>query len=183
MSLAYDVLSYIQRARRAPVDASDPRVLEALERAARRSFDGAWVARQQPIAPLTWEVQAPLLGANPETARVALEFPRPVELVGLAATVEVTAAGGTVPTLDNIAVAIDLNNQERITSAQGITAGAGGVNGTFVTLSSMTNDKRLLGLKCDVAKPNVGFSFRWKRGAGVFQNSLITVAVFARYLD
>jgi len=191
MSLAYTVLKFVRRARTVPVDATDPRVLSALEGAAQKSFDGAWVAMSAPIAPLTWEIATTLISTQLEGPRIRLDLPRPMEVVGFFPSIVVTGRNPllTNPTLTDLLVSIDANEEERITSGQGITTNVGGSAGTFVTLAAISSQStapganRLIGWKLDQPKPNLGFTFRWKVGANFFNDALINVSTFVRYIE
>jgi len=165
-------------------------VLDALEKEASKSFDGAWSAMQAPIAPLTWEVSNQMISTQLEGPRVRLDLPRPIEIVGFYPSIIVTGTNPALidPGLNDLLVSIDTNEEERITSGQGITTASGGSAGTFVTLSAISAQStapganRLIGWKLDAPKPNVGFTFRWKVGANRYNDALISVATFVRYM-
>jgi hypothetical protein len=184
-SLAYTVLDFIDRLRKQPDAATDPRLLARLERFARESWDGAFVALHAPMAPLTWEARALLPSASPETNRIPLRFPRPVEILGFFPTViDTDAATGVSHTLNTLDVSLDINATDRVTSGEGVSTAAGGTAGTFVTLAALgIQAPRLVGLKLRNSNPDMGFVFRSKRGSGVFNSALVTVATFARYID
>lgn len=195
-NLSYAVLDFLSRVKLSPADATDPRLLGRLERMARAAFDGAMVALHAPVAPLTWEVNVLLsnvagAGVQPETPRVPLTYPRPVQIVGfLPVVVNAAAPAGAelTPTTNDVLVSIDINNDERITNTQGFTTPSSGSGSTFVTLSSMSVlVPRLLMKLIDTPKPDIGFTFRYKRpngvaGATVYAPSIITMATFARYI-
>lgn len=188
MSLGYEVLRFVDRVRKAPADGSDPRLLSRLEKYAKEVFEGI-VALHAPASPMTWEVVSILRGSTIAGPRQPFRFPRPVEIVGFFPTVIpiLPASGGaTIPTTDSIACQIDTDNQNYITSGDGISTNAGGTAGPFVTLSSLSvQTPRILGYKLRNPTPDIGFTFRWKIDPGatfIFRDSLISMVIYARYL-
>lgn len=143
------------------------------------------------VAPFTWEVQAALDGTVLQTGRIPLEFRGPVEIVGFYPSVVVNGApagGGLVaPTLDDILVLLDANNEQRFTNRlEQTTAAATGAG--FVTLGALgaARAQRFLDLRIKNARPDVGVQFRWKvdpAGAAIFEDALVCLAFFARYLE
>lgn len=142
------------------------------------------------VAPLTWEVQATLGRTTLQTGRIPLDFRGPVEIVGFYPSVIAgSAAGGALvaPTLDDILVLLDANNQERFTNRlEQTTAAATGAG--FVTLGALGSERaaRFVDLKIRNARPDVGVQFRWKRdpaGGAIYEDAIIGLAFFARYLD
>jgi len=141
------------------------------------------------VAPLTWEVQASLGGTVLQTGRIPLDFRGPVEIVGFYPSVIATSAalGLLTPTLDDILVLLDANNQERFTNRlEQTTAAATGAG--FVTLGALGSERaaRFVAIKIRNARPDVGVQFRWKRdpaGGAIYQDATIGLAFFARYLD
>lgn len=187
MNLSYEILRFVDRVRRSPADANDPRLLSRLEKMARDGFDGMMVALHAPVAMQTWEARANLLGAAnpPLTTRVPMVFPRPVEVVGMLPIVVATSAnpGLVVPTVNDVDVSIDINSNAYLSSGSGVSSPAGGTTGQFITLANFSVlTPRLLMMRLTAPKPDIGFTFRWKRGTGVYQDALISVGVFARYL-
>jgi len=85
-------------------------------------------------------------------------------------------------------VQIDTDNQNYITSGDGISTNVGGTAGPFVTLESMSvKVPRVLGYKLRNPTPVIGFTYRWKidpTGAGgpFFRDSIIGMGIYARYL-
>ncbi len=188
MSLAYTALRYIDRVRKNPTDGSDPRLLEILEKAAINAFEGI-VALTAPASPMSWESSVNLLGTVQESNRISFRYPRPVEIVGFYPSIVVYGASGALltPSLDSIAVSIDTDNQNYLTSGEGVSSNAGGTAGPFVTLAAMSVQvPRILGYKLKNPTPVIGFKFRWKLAttavAPVFNDTLVSMAMFARYL-
>lgn len=189
MGLAYEVFRYVDRVRKQPGDAGDGRLLARLEQYAREAWEGM-VSLTAPASPMTWEPVSILRGATLEGPRVPFRFPRPVEICGFFPTVLpiLPATGGaTVPTTDSIAVKIDTDNQNYMTSGDGISTNAGSTAGPYVTLSSMSVQvPRVLGYKLRNPTPDIGFTFRWKLDPGVapgiFRDVIISMAIYARYL-
>lgn len=195
MSLAYEIRRYVDRIRRQPSDGSDPRLLDRLEKMASEAIDGV-VALMAPSSPMTWESVSILRGAVQTGPRVAFRFPRPVEIVGYFPSLVVlntpSTAGIITPSLDTISCQIDTDNQNYMTSGDGVSTQAGGQAGPFVTLSSLSVQvPRVLGYKLRNPTPDIGFTFRWKQdivsaGVGappaVYRDVIIGMSMFARYL-
>ncbi len=185
MSLGYEVLRFVSRVKKQPQDGSDPRLLARLEKYAQEAFEGI-VALHAPASPMTWEVSVTLDGDNQTTNRVPFRFPRPVEIVGFKPTLVVYGTGHTTPTIDDIACSIDTDNQNYITSGEGVSTPAGGTAGPFVTLSALSvQTPRVVGYKLRNPTPDIGYTFRWKQdvsGGAVYNDTLISMAMYARYL-
>lgn len=185
--LGYDVLRYINRVRQRPSDAGDPTLLNILEKKAKEAFEGV-VALTAPASPMTWETVQLLTGGVQQTNRQSFRFPRPVEIVGFHPTLVILATGGAItPSLDTVAVQIDTDNQNYLTSGEGLSTPAGGKAGAFVTLSAMSVQvPRLVGYKLRNPTPDIGFTLRWKQdttiGAPVYHDCLVSIAMFARYI-
>lgn len=186
MGLAYEVLRYVDRAMKRPADAGDPRLLAQLEKYAREAFEGV-VALHAPASPMTWETVALFRGAAQQSVRSPFRFPRPVEIVGFFPTLQILTTGGaTSPSLDSLSVSIDTDNQNYLTSGDGISTPAGGQAGPFVTLSAMSvQTPRIVGYKLRNPTPDIGFTYRWKldtSGGAVFKDVLISMCIYARYI-
>ena len=183
--LSDQVLAFLAKARQSPAFASDPTLLDALEKAARNSHDGAVAALHAPVASDTWEARATMRGAQQTSDRVPMRIPYESVIVGFYPSVVALDTGGVVvPTLDDIDVAIDIDNKENITSAQGVTTTGSTVrDGSFVTLGAMSvQTPRLLWLVLDRISNDLGITFRWKRGANVYRDALISMAFYIRPL-
>lgn len=148
-----------------------------------------FAALAAPVAPLTWETEQLLPGDEIATARIPLQFRGRVEIVGLFPVVIAATQGNLlVPTANDIAVLIDINDQERITNRLENTTGAGDGR-AFVTLSAMSAQlvPRLLRLVLNNASPDVGITYRWKippvGGQAIYEDALVSLAFFCRYLD
>jgi hypothetical protein len=170
---------------------SDPSELDQLEQAALTSFQGAFGALHAPIAPMTWEARTQFLSSQTLSERVQIDIPFPCMLVGAFAVVEpIGAAGGlVVPTAMSIDCTIDLNAHEYMTQVQGTTTPiiGGGLqrDGTFTTLAALAvnNGARLMGWVIPYRTAQLGVTFRWKQGAGVYQSSHVGLAFYARSLQ
>ncbi len=188
MSLAYEVLRYVDRATSDPSSAGDHRLLGRLEKYAKEAFEGI-VALHAPASPMSWEVTSILRGNTQQSNRVSFRFPRPVEIVGffpIVIPILPAAGGATVPTTDSIAVQIDTDNQNYLTSGDGISTNLGGSAGSFVTLSMMgVQVPRVLGYKLRNPTPDIGFTHRWKLDIGapnIFRDVIISMGIYARFL-
>lgn len=186
MSLAYETLRFINRVRRQPSDGSDPNLLARLEKVAKQSWEGI-VALHAPASPMTWETRMIMRGAVQTSNRTPFTFPRPIEIVGFYPTIIVLATGGAVyPTTDVIQVSIDTDNQNYLTSGEGVSTNAGGNVGPYVTLSAVSVQvPRILGYKLDNPKPSIGFTYRWAldvSAGAIYRDCIIATAMYARYL-
>lgn len=186
MSLAYEVLRYINRSRRNPTDAGDPNLLARLEKYAKQAWEGI-VALHAPASPMTWETRMIMRGATQTSNRTPFRFPRPVEIVGFLPTlIPLSTGGASTPSTDVLQVSIDTDNQNYLTSADGISTNAGGNVGPYVTLSAMSvQTPRIVGYKLENPTPDIGFTYRWgvdTSGGAVYADCIIAMAMFARYL-
>lgn len=184
--LSDQVLAFLAKARQSPAFASDPVLLDALETAARNSNDGAVAALHAPVASETWEARATMRGAQQTSERVPMRIPYESIIVGFYPSV-ISLGGEPGPlkaTADDIDVAIDIDNKEVITSAQGVTVpGTTGRDGSFVTLGSLSvQTPRLIWLVLDRTSNDLGITYRWKRGANVYEDALVSLAFYIRPL-
>lgn len=117
----------------------------------------------KPVAPDTWEIRDVLLNTALQGSRIAIEFPGPSIVVGCRTIVRPDAAiGGLImPTNEDILCLLDLDNQRRFTSSQGMTTGAG-LDASFVTLSALDTEFRDLQLNLASPRPVLGVIFRWR---------------------
>ncbi len=193
------VVDFVNLARKKPALASDPGELDNLEKAALTSFTGAYGALSVPIAPETWEARTIFLGGaaagNFTSERIQIDVPYPVMIVGMYASLSVLTTGNaTTPTLNDIDVTLDLNKKEYMTDLQGnstATSTAGGGtptrDGTWVTLAAMsTNNQqggRLLGWILPFKTAQIGITFKWTQGPGIYKDTIVKLALYVRPLD
>lgn len=184
--LAFELLRALDKQKRDPTSL-DRTTLDRLEKMARRSYDGAYVALQAPMAPETWEVVTDLPKAKEESGLAPLEFPRPVEIVGFYASI-VPAAPLLVPVdpipgLNDVLVSIQVDRKEQKTTRTDQRTGSASTD-NWVTLGAMVvQPLRLLALCIGTPKPWIGFKFRWKQGANIFPDSIVSIACYARYYN
>jgi hypothetical protein len=179
-------LKYIGRARRNPSDAGDPNLLARLEKYAKQAWEGI-VALHAPASPMTWETRMIMRGATQTSNRTPFRFPRPVEIVGFLPTLVVLSTGGAItPSTDILQVSVDTDNQNYLTSGDGVSTNAGGNVGPYVTLSAMSVQvPRVVGYKLENPTPDIGFTYRWAQdvsGGAVYKDCIIAMAMYARYL-
>jgi hypothetical protein len=144
-----------------------------------------------PASTLTWEVSDVLLGASQESDGITFNFPEAIEILGIVPTVTQKAAlagGGLIlATLDAIAVELEANQEQRITSRmRGDVAGTGLSGTQFVTLSALATDKRWLRWCLENAKPDVTAKFRWKpdvSGGAIYEDTIVSLAFIVRKLE
>lgn len=185
------VLDFVNAVKRRPAVGSDPSELDKLEMAALTSFQGAFGALHAPIAPMTWEARTQFLSSQTNSERIQLDIPFPCMIVGTFPSVEpIGAAGGlTVPTTTSVDISLDLNVHEYMTQVQGTTTptigGALQRDGTFTTLAALgvNGGARLLGWVIPYRTAQLGITFRWKQGPGVYQSSHVGIAFYARSLQ
>lgn len=188
MSLAYEVLRYINRARKQPADAGDPNLLRRLEIYAQRAWEGI-VALHAPASPMTWQTNTIMAGDVQTSNRTSFRYPRPVEIVGfLPIIIVIPDSDDTLatPTTDALQVSIDTDNQNYLTSGDGVSTNAGGNAGPFVSLSAMSVQvPRIVGYKLENPTPDIGFTYRWAldvSGGAIYHDCIIALAMYARYL-
>ena len=183
--LSYEVLRLLDAAERDPNVIHDRNMVDRIRRMARRSFDGAFVALQAPLAPESWEALALLPGAKDESPTTLLEFPEPIEVVGFYMAIRPAAApqvGQFFPTTDDVQVSIQIDRKVSIATLNDSRTNNTGTT-PYVTAGAMSVlAPRMIGLCIDTPKPAIGFKFRWKAGPDVWPDCICTATVFARYL-
>jgi hypothetical protein len=188
MSLAYEVLRYVSRARQQPADAGDPNLIRRLEVAAKRAWEGI-VALHAPASPMTWQTNTIMAGNVQTSNRTSFRFPRPVEIVGflpVIITIPDAVPALATATTDALQISIDTDNQNYLTSGDGVSTNAGGNAGPYVSLSAMSVQvPRIVGYKLENPTPDIGFHFRWAldvSAGAIFHDCIIGLAMYARYL-
>lgn len=182
MSLITTVLAYVDRARSRPAQASDPEELKALEHAARGSWGNSFAAMHAPVAEYTWETRALLPGASETSERATLVLSAlESEIVGFYVSLSFRPnASGERPTIDDIDVSIDYNDQNKLTSSQTTMSRR---DGSFVSLGSIgIQGPRLFAIRFEGPNPTVGFTFRWKWGVNVYVDTMIGIAAYVRHM-
>lgn len=164
--------------------------MRALLRRAQSALDDwagdAYVALQAPVAWRTWEAVTTLSSSATDSPSSALEYPHPVEIVGMLPVIvprlpNVPNPGLVVPTLDDVIVSVQWDQEQTATAAQDQTAQAG--RSSFVTASSLSIiPARLWQIRIESPKPVVTFNWRWKQGTNIFVDSICSVATFVRPL-
>jgi hypothetical protein len=193
VSLSQRVIEFAQRALDKPGVAVDPAELNALRRSAHSSIETFHTALNAPNAPYSWENRVLLLGATAVSNRVSFPFPQKMDITGmnpvltdLGIIAPTFVPGNVLPSADDLDVQIDINNENTITSLRGVTTPIAGAppDGTFITLSSTgILVPRILALVLEAPSPDVGMTFRWKRGPGIFRDTMIAVTLFVRRPD
>jgi len=182
MNLGYTVLDFIQRVRQQPADATDPRLLGRLEAMAKQAFSGAFVALMAPLARDTREVRVLLPNAlTTPTNRQSVIFPQPIEILGFNPIVT-NAGAGTAPNPSEIDCAIDINNEQNLAASDGVSSPAGGTMAQFISLPNFSIlTPRMMGLRVESPKPDVGFQFKNKRPGSGAADAFVCVGIFYRY--
>ena len=140
------------------------------------------VPRLKPAARDTWELQGSLLGAQETSETIAMDFPGPCRLVGMYPSLSgIPATGGLeTPTLDDIMVLLDFNQERRYTAQIGQTSQAQRAQ-AFVTLNAMNTLNRDLDIEVVNARPVMTVQFRWKRftqGTPIYPDRIVSLAFF-----
>lgn len=144
------------------------------------------VPRMKPSARDTWELQGSLLGAQERSETISMDFPGPCKIVGMYPSLSGPApTGGLVqPTLDDIMVMLDFNQQRKYTAQIGQTSAAQRGQG-FVTLNALNTLYRDLDIEIENARPVMGVMFRWKRftqGTPIYPDQEVSLAFFVEVL-
>jgi len=147
-----------------------------------------FAAQHAPVSPWTWECQANLERDIQETGRIPLRWNRPVEIVGMFASVrQASVAGGLlIPTTEDVMVLLSANQQERFTNRLEDAAQTGQAE-SYVTLAALSiQAPRLTRIQLKQAAPQIDVSFRWKTHNPIatprFEDALISLAFFCLYL-
>lgn len=140
------------------------------------------VPRLKPAARDTWELQGSLLGTQETSDVVPMDFPGPCRIVGMYPSLSgVPATGGLeTPTLDDIMMLLDFNQERRYTAQVGQTSQAQRAQ-SFVTLNAMNTLYRDLDIEVTNARPVMSVQFRWKRftqGTPIFPTRIVSLAFF-----
>ena len=140
------------------------------------------VPRLKPAARDTWELQGVILGAQETSETISMDFPGPCRIVGMYPSLSgVPATGGLeTPTLDDIMLLLDFNQQRKYTAQVGQTTAAQRAQ-SFVTLNAMNTVYRYLDIEVTNARPVMGVQFRWKRftqGTPIFPDRVVSLAFF-----
>lgn len=194
--LARLIQDFVQLARKDPAQASAPSILAKLDKESNRMFADAVCPRPVLLSTDKMEVSTVLKRTSLlSSARIPFSFPIPVEIVGFSCYIRPTFDANEGPftdplefaTLADVLVSVDVNNA-RIRTNQSQTT-PGGPPGQFVTLESLDqkNSNTLSGLRIKNARPELGFTFRWKEFTGAnpvyWKSSAVTVVCHWNRLD
>jgi hypothetical protein len=200
--LAYQVLRFVEAAKRNPASASDATLLDRLEREAREDFAGHYVAQYAPIADVTREALA-LLPANsgPPTNTLGVSnlaeliFPWPAEILGFYVSVRPFVAEmqsgvplGALPTTDDVLTRINVDDETNLAARTSTSDNQG--DQAFVTLTAYSIlSPRILCIKLNSPQPRITIEHRWKTDptaptpANQYPSCIVGVAAFARRLS
>jgi hypothetical protein len=145
-----------------------------------------YVPRLKPAARDTWELQGSLLGTQETSEVISMDFPGPCKIVGLYPSLSgIPATGGLeTPTLDDIMVLLDFNQERRYTAQVGQTSAAQRAQ-SFVTLNALNTLFRDLDIEVTNARPVMGVQFRWKRftqGTPIYPARTVSLAFFVEVM-
>lgn len=193
MALSQDVEDFVSEALDKPDFAVRPENLRALRQKARESLQGMHTSLNAPNAPYSWENRVILPVAAALSERIAYKFPQNMDVVGfnpvltdLGVIAPTFVPGNIMPSVNDFDVAIDINNENLLTNLEGVTSPVAGATrgGTFISLASIgILVPRLFALKLTSMAPEIGMTFRPKRGPNVYRDTMISVTMFVRRKD
>jgi hypothetical protein len=138
-----------------------------------------------PVAADTWSAKILLPRTEQRSGRVSVSCPVSLVLVGIhSVVIPASSVGGglLVPGLDDIALALDVNEDRRFTSQRKDNTSAQ-ASSAFVSLSAMQLRERFL--KIDVGHegtaPDIGFELEWHRftqGTPIYEDALVIINMF-----
>ena len=139
------------------------------------------VPRMKPAARDTWELQGVLLDTEETSETIAMDFPGPCRIVGMYPSLSFEPDDQLeTPTLDDIMMLLDFNQERRHTAQVGQTSQAQRA-AAFVTVNAMNTLYRDLDIEVTNARPVMGVQFRWKRftqGTPIFPEVIVSLAFF-----
>lgn len=192
MALSADVEDFVSEALDKPDFAVRPENLRALRNKARASLQGMHTALVAPNSPYSWENRVIVPVAAGLAERIAYKFPQNMDVVGfnpvltdLGVVAPSFVPGNVLSSQNDWDVAIDINNENILTNLEGVSTSVGGTRGgQFISLASVgILVPRLFALKLISMAPEIGMTFRSKRGANVFRDVMISVTMFVRRKD
>lgn len=161
----------------------DPKLIAKIERAARDMFPGSNVAESMPVARDTYELSADLLSGNPQTNLVSLDFPGPVDIVGILASLTDLGTPPALPTAtaDDVRVSLRINEQMyRTVQRSGVATGS---NGSTVVLAFLVMPSRVFAERITNSQPKIDVQFSWRRGVGTRRDTAISLAFLTRPIE
>jgi hypothetical protein len=187
-TLGYKVRRFAAEARKSPALAVG-KALDELERAVDRSFDGAFIASTQPVAPYTWQIRKTLLATTQESDSDEVLLGEPVEIVGMEPSILLvgTGPGLVLPPIEAIDVFVQQDRKEVFTATA---RPPGNQQPQLVNLPFMSTSKRLFALMMDRKKvdPMISMKFRWAVPVATvaafgWGDTQISVGMFVRTLE
>ena len=169
--------------------ALDPKMWQKLLDSAVDDMSDGYNTLTSPVAPWTAEVKMTLPGADSGggTARIPMEFPYPVIVVGfrpVVIPVFPVPMGVTLATTDDIDVQMDINLQAELNQTFAIAGVATTQGNNFVTLSGIgIQVPRLFGAALTDPRPTIGFTCRWTQSspppaAPIHPDTIIKIAAY-----
>jgi hypothetical protein len=139
--------------------------------------------RLKPVAANTWELRTTLSRTEQQTSAVALNFPNPKLVVGCKATVIRGSYAGSLalPTVEDILVLLDLDEQRRFT-AKGKTDASERFT-QYVNLSALQTQYRDLLINASSPQPVFNATFAWwhfEAGTPRYEDAEIALAFFVQ---
>jgi hypothetical protein len=146
-----------------------------------------FAALHAPVTPKTWSISAELARTVESTGVIPMRFTRPIEILGIKATVTakrpLVGGGLIIPTVDDLDVSLLTDDQDLWTKH----LAESGSEGNFVALSHLTIDApRLLRIVPRGDAPDLAFEFAWAQFIDathpIFEDALIRVSIMCRYI-
>ena len=144
------------------------------------------VPRVKPFSNDTWEASVSLLGSVVQSEQEPILFPDACRIVGIYPSITINDSSGLiVPTLDDIMVSLNFNQQRNYTANVGQSSQAR-QGSAFVTLNSLNTTVRDLNIVVDTPRPQAAIACRWKRftpGTPIYRDVIVSLALMVEIND
>lgn len=145
-----------------------------------------FAALNAPVTPETWALVAELPNTVQGTGDIPIRFTRPIEILGLKATIspKLPLAGGglIIPAIQDVDASLITDNENLWTRRIKESGG----EGNFVPLEHLTIDvPRLLRIVPTGDAPDLSFQFQWAQfiqGTPLFETAIVRLSLLTRYI-
>ncbi len=147
-----------------------------------------FAALHAPVSPFTWGLTTELPRTSENSGEIPIRFGRPIEVLGIKASViakrPLSGDNLVIPTVEDIDVLLQTDNEEMWTRTLKESGGAGG----FVPLDHLTIDAgRLLRIVPLGDGPDFTFNFQWAQFVDsdnpIYEDAIIRVSLLTRYIS